>query len=231
MRHQDCENPELAAMASYRKGCRCPDCKAANAEKARKYRKTESGKASIRRTDQREERKDKQRAYKQSEKSKATQKSWRKSEAGKASNKKHNQSEKGKASSKRYRQSEKGKAAAAKQRAKPEHKEYMRDYRSTDEYKRKIEEAKKTDVGFLRRKYYDIVKRCKPEGKYGKRGIFNDFESVEHFLEWALAHPTYAHGKEIHRVDRFKNYSPENCIFVTHEEHKALTAEERGWAK
>ena len=156
MRPPDCENPENTLGYSYKKGCRCPDCRANNAEKARGYRKTEGGKESAR----------------------------------------------------RYDSSEKGKARKS----------------------RSNKRQRSTDIGFLRVKHGGMVFRCKPDQDYGSRGIRNEFESVDHFIEWALGHPSYAHGKEIHRKDKDGNYSPENCIFVTNEEHKALTAKERGWS-
>ena len=135
----------------------------------------------------------------------ATARKYSQSEAGRATTTAYRKSEKGKARAKKYYQTAKGKTAKA-----AGDKKYW-----------------ETDTGFLHRKYHCIAFRCKSDQDYGKRGIRSEFESVEHFIEWALSHPSYAHGKEIHRKNRHGNYSPDNCVFVTEEEHAELTAEER----
>ncbi len=64
-----------------------------------------------------------------------------------------------------------------------------------------------------------LNKKNKQFKNYGGRGIqiceeWNDFMV---FYNWALI--GWEKGKEIHRLDNNKGYSPNNCVFITRSEH------------
>lgn len=64
--------------------------------------------------------------------------------------------------------------------------------------------------------YNDMLKRCKDKNNswYGKKGIKVEFSSFEDFYEWSLNNG-YADNLSIDRIDSSKNYSKDNCRWVT----------------
>ena len=64
--------------------------------------------------------------------------------------------------------------------------------------------------------YYGIIKRCnnKKDPWYGAKGIKSEFKDYTDFRDWAL-HNGYIEGLTIDRIDSSKNYSRNNCRWVT----------------
>lgn len=89
-------------------------------------------------------------------------------------------------------------------------------------------DSKKRSHSRLYRIYANINTRCyNPNTKefqsYGGKGVCNEFESYEHFKEWAYANGYYdqpantppAEMLSIDRIDPNKSYCPENCRWVS----------------
>lgn len=74
-----------------------------------------------------------------------------------------------------------------------------------------------------------MKRRClKPNEKsykdYGGRGISVCEEWLYDYVafrEWALKNG-YSRGKEIHRIDKDRGYSPKNCVWMEQSEHRRL---------
>ena len=56
--------------------------------------------------------------------------------------------------------------------------------------------------------------KCKSYKNYGARGILNEFTGYKEFIDWSLSNG-YEEGLEIDRRDNNKNYSIDNCRWVT----------------
>lgn len=63
-------------------------------------------------------------------------------------------------------------------------------------------------------------RKSRSAGKYWKVQV--EFDSWEHFRSWSLANG-YGKGRELDRKLSHKNYSPENCQWLTRAEHWAKT--------
>ena len=80
----------------------------------------------------------------------------------------------------------------------------------------------------LYRKFYKMKERCNPQSKdmnyklYRERGIQVLFHDKYHFAEWAISHG-WQPGYDIHRINEFGHYEPDNCIFISHAEHATET--------
>lgn len=93
-----------------------------------------------------------------------------------------------------------------------------------------MERIKQTRHGFHGTKVYKLwasmVGRCETKTKqnykyYGGSGIkvCNEWRNnPESFCKWALSNG-YSDGMCIDRIDNTKDYSPENCQFITHKEN------------
>ncbi|ADX87733.1 hypothetical protein [Vibrio phage JSF27] len=78
----------------------------------------------------------------------------------------------------------------------------------------------------LNRIYWAMKGRCEyPKNvrysRYGGRGISVEFQSYREFREWAYQNG-YSPTLTIDRIDKDKNYSPENCRWITHYENTQL---------
>jgi len=56
--------------------------------------------------------------------------------------------------------------------------------------------------------------------------VCSEWQDFENYNKWAKENG-YKEGLQIHRKDNTKNYCPENCVFVTAEEHGKISAQER----
>ena len=77
----------------------------------------------------------------------------------------------------------------------------------------------------LRQKWRVITDRCK-HNKYYKGRVLNEFESYDEFKKWSLMNG-WKRGFVIHRKDRNGNYNKDNCEYLSPEEHRKITGQER----
>jgi len=58
---------------------------------------------------------------------------------------------------------------------------------------------------------------------YGAEGIAvcNEWHSFQAFEAWASTHG-WAKGKDVHRINWYGHYTPQNCCFMKHREHSLL---------
>lgn len=73
--------------------------------------------------------------------------------------------------------------------------------------------------------YKSIKQRCynansKAFKNYGAKGIklSGGFETFEYFYTWSMNNE-YKDGSDIHRLDVDKDYTPNNCVWLNHNEH------------
>ena len=78
----------------------------------------------------------------------------------------------------------------------------------------------------IKRKWVQINWRCNNQKSYIKKGITNNFPSLEDFAEHCMEQGL-KEGLQSHRPDNNAPYSRENLTFITAEEHKAITRKER----
>ena len=77
----------------------------------------------------------------------------------------------------------------------------------------------------LRIRFSYIQHRVKHKASYVRKQIRNEF-TLEQFISWSLEND-FQKDRSIHRINRDGNYSPENCVWVTKEQHARITAQEQ----
>ena len=75
-----------------------------------------------------------------------------------------------------------------------------------------------------KKKWNGINTRTKSDPYYKDR-IHNEFSDWEEFRSWCLNTP-YSSGNVIDRIHASGNYAPENCQFLSVQEHRIKTARE-----
>ena len=78
----------------------------------------------------------------------------------------------------------------------------------------------------LRRRWWAIYWRTTSQKSYVEKKIENRFSSFDDFQNHAKS-TGYELGYVSHRLDKEGHYDPENLVFVSKEQHKLLTREER----
>ena len=68
--------------------------------------------------------------------------------------------------------------------------------------------------------------RIKTHRSYVKKGIGNDFRDFTEFLAHAVEEG-FQQGMHMHRPNRDGNYSPENLVYMTAEEHCRISGAEK----
>ena len=83
------------------------------------------------------------------------------------------------------------------------------------------------------RRWEKMMARCynpnhNSSAAYMKKGIkvCEEWHDSKKFIEWAIKNG-HKDGMQIHRKDPKMDYCPENCMFVTAEEHYKISAQER----
>ena len=78
----------------------------------------------------------------------------------------------------------------------------------------------------VRRKYHQMKSRLKTHKSYISKGIGNDFRDFDQFLDHAVK-AGFQPGFHMHRPNRDGNYSPENLVFMTADEHFKISGAEK----
>jgi len=112
-------------------------------------------------------------------------------------------------------------------------KEYMKEYnkqynannkQSRSEYNKQYRQ----NMNPLYRKFYKMKERCSQQSKdprykiYRERSIRVLFRDKYDFAEWAISNG-WQPGDDIHRIDEYRDYEPNNCTFLSHNDHAAET--------
>lgn len=81
-------------------------------------------------------------------------------------------------------------------------------------------------VRAVRKKYHHMKSRLKTHQSYVRKEIGNDFRDFSEFLTHAVK-AGFQPGFHMHRPNRDGNYSPDNLVFLTAEEHFKISGAEK----